>query len=247
MDGERGTAIREAELKVIEAATNHVCHVAPWFRLDRCAICRAVNALEKAKSGVADVESAAPDLKAENTKLQAELTVRRITCERLEAGMADANLQNRELQNAVDRANAAMLKHQKHNGALEIAIQEAHRDADALAAQVKTWQNRSNDAERLNGDYKTLLEKLLEFGENAGTWRGEKDWSSWDMTHAEDKKLDGLWDEVRAILSTPLKRKCPSTYTHTSLGKLECEKDEPHLHRVGDVEHRRGQTVWFSI
>jgi len=98
MDGERGTAIREAELKVVEAATNHVCHVAPWFRLDRCAICKAVNALEKAKSGVADVESAAPDLKAENAKLQAELTVRRITCERLDAGLASANLEIEDLK-----------------------------------------------------------------------------------------------------------------------------------------------------
>lgn len=40
---------------------------------------------------------------------------------------------------------------------------------------------------------------------------------------------------------------CPSTYTHSSLGKLACEKDEAHLHRIGDVEHRRGRTVWFSL
>lgn len=52
-----------------------------------------------------------------------------------------------------------------------------------------------------NGECRKLLEKLLEFGENAGTWRGEKDWSSWDMTPAEDAKLDKLWDEVRALLS----------------------------------------------
>jgi hypothetical protein len=52
MGGKRETAIREAELKVIEAASNHVCHVAPWFRLDRCAICKAVDALEKAKNQI---------------------------------------------------------------------------------------------------------------------------------------------------------------------------------------------------
>lgn len=47
------------------------------------------------------------------------------------ADLKVALLQNKDLQNALDRANAAMLKHQKHNGALEIAIQEAHRDTDA--------------------------------------------------------------------------------------------------------------------
>jgi hypothetical protein len=40
---------------------------------------------------------------------------------------------------------------------------------------------------------------------------------------------------------------CPSTYTHSSLGKLACEKDEGHLHRIADVEHRHGQTIWMSI
>lgn len=41
--------------------------------------------------------------------------------------------------------------------------------------------------------------------------------------------------------------KCPSTYTHSSLGKLECEKDEYHLQRVGDVEHTGGGQVWMSV
>lgn len=35
------------------------------------------------------------------------------------------------------RANKAMEKHQKHNGALEIAIQEAHRDTDAMKLQFE--------------------------------------------------------------------------------------------------------------
>ncbi len=43
------------------------------------------------------------------------------------------------------------------------------------------------------------------------------------------------------------KKPCPSTYTHSSLGKLECEKDEAHLHRIGDVQHKNGQQIWMSI
>jgi len=42
-------------------------------------------------------------------------------------------------------------------------------------------------------------------------------------------------------------RKCPSTYTHSRLGKLDCTKDEANLHRIGDVEHRNGNTVWMSL
>jgi hypothetical protein len=40
---------------------------------------------------------------------------------------------------------------------------------------------------------------------------------------------------------------CPSTYTHSTHGKLACEKDEGHLHREGEVEHQRGETKWMSI
>lgn len=41
--------IRAAEEAVIEAAIDHTCQVAPWFRLQRCKICMAVDALRKAK------------------------------------------------------------------------------------------------------------------------------------------------------------------------------------------------------
>ena len=41
--------------------------------------------------------------------------------------------------------------------------------------------------------------------------------------------------------------RCPSTYTHSNRGKLGCEKDKAHLHRIGDVEHKNGRTVWMSI
>jgi hypothetical protein len=51
MTDERQAKIREAEEKVIEAASNHACQVAPWFRLQRCGICKALDELEKAKSG----------------------------------------------------------------------------------------------------------------------------------------------------------------------------------------------------
>ncbi len=43
------------------------------------------------------------------------------------------------------------------------------------------------------------------------------------------------------------KRKCPSTYTHSNRGKLDCEKDEAHLRRIGDVEHKNGRTIWMSV
>jgi len=44
-----------------------------------------------------------------------------------------------------------------------------------------------------------------------------------------------------------IEKKCPSTYTHSSLGKLACEKDEAHLHRRGDVEHLGAGVKWMSL
>lgn len=38
---------RQAEAAIIEAARNHVCPVAPWFRLQRCKLCISVDALDK--------------------------------------------------------------------------------------------------------------------------------------------------------------------------------------------------------
>lgn len=37
----------EAMQSVLEAAQNHNCQVAPWFRLQRCKICIALNEYEK--------------------------------------------------------------------------------------------------------------------------------------------------------------------------------------------------------
>src|ERR1043166_286561 len=56
-------------------------------------------------------------------------------------------------------------------------------------------------------------------------------------------RLKRLVDDHRAKAE---KRKCPSTYTHTTYGKLLCEKDEGHLHRRGDVEHTRAGVKWMS-
>lgn len=55
-----------------------------------------------------------------------------------------------------------------------------------------------------------LLETLLEFGENAGNWTGDIGSSAWNMTPDEDKRLDKLWDEVRAILSKPVRPANPN-------------------------------------
>lgn len=43
------------------------------------------------------------------------------------------------------------------------------------------------------------------------------------------------------------KKKCSSTYSHSTHGKLTCEKDEGHLNRVGDVEHYSRNVKWMSI
>lgn len=54
-------------------------------------------------------------------------------------------------------------------------------------------------------------------------------------------------DEALNALSN--QEECPSTYTHSNLGKLACEKDKAHLNRRGDVEHLNlGAGVkWMSI
>lgn len=43
------------------------------------------------------------------------------------------------------------------------------------------------------------------------------------------------------------KRKCPSTYSHSTHGKLTCEKDAAHLSRAGDVEHYSRNVKWMSV
>lgn len=52
---------------------------------------------------------------------------------------------------------------------------------------------------------------------------------------------------ARSEGSTTALKKCPSTYTHTTYGKLLCEKEEAHLNRRGDVEHTRDGVKWMSV
>lgn len=53
--------------------------------------------------------------------------------------------------------------------------------------------------------------------------------------------------ELETVEKAIVDKKCPSTYTHSNRGKLECEKDEAHLHRIGDIEHTRNGVKWMSI
>lgn len=68
------------------------------------------------------------------------------------------------LTGVADRANKSMEKHMKRNGALEISLQDAHRDTDAahlqnseLKAQVETYRNAWNRAE----GFQTAAERLV--------------------------------------------------------------------------------------
>lgn len=54
----------------------------------------------------------------------------------LESAITPLKVEIKRLTGIADRANQAMEKHQKHAWALEIAIQEAHRDADAANLKV---------------------------------------------------------------------------------------------------------------
>lgn len=53
--------------------------------------------------------------------------------------------------------------------------------------------------------------------------------------------------ELETVEKALVEKKCPSTYTHSNRGKLKCEKDEGHLHRIGDVEHTRNGVKWMSV
>jgi hypothetical protein len=48
-------------------------------------------------------------------------------------------------------------------------------------------------------------------------------------------------------LNGKTEKKCPSTYSHSTHGKLICEKDADHLHRTGDVEHYSRNVKWMSV
>lgn len=149
-----------------------------------------------------------------------------------------------KLQGIADRANAAMLKHQKHNGALEIAVQEAHRDADAANRQIRAKDGYIADLEeqtrslrgvvteksRLNSEAKEAIEATLTF-----------------LTFEQPNGNGDIAGLINKLYRVANKRKCSSTYSHGTHGKLTCEKDADHLNRVGDVEHYSRNVKWMSI
>jgi hypothetical protein len=85
---------------------------------------------------------------------------------------------------------------------------------------------RERDAARLQLD--VLKKKLAEYGhhKNSCATRGQH--------HSRKMDCDCGFSE----------RMCPSTHQQ---GTFKCEKDEAHLHRIGDVEHKGGGKTWMSL
>lgn len=111
---------------------------------------------------------------------------------------------------------------------VEVCLRCARKESDNLREQLKEkeLQNKRlqgvvNAASELIGGNVTRPEVYLE----------------------GDKRKYKLAVALQALSG----KRCPSTYTHSSLGKLECEKDEAHLHRLGDVEHTRDGVKWMSV
>lgn len=111
----------------------------------------------------------------------------------LTAKVKALELQNRELQNAVDRANAAMLKHQKHNGALEMALQDAHRDTDEARAMAGRVEANLND--RLK-ELEQTHRLIHEIKATMDRWLNDK------MPTCCNELLSGLIDAVQDICKT---------------------------------------------
>lgn len=73
-----------------------------------------------------------------------------------------------------------------------------------------------------------------------------------DAMEYEWKHGDGIFRTTKAAMERAQKalgtwKPCPSTYTHSTHGKLACEKDEGHLNRRYDVEHTNGDQKWMSV
>jgi hypothetical protein len=73
-----------------------------------------------------------------------------------------------------------------------------------------------------NGEYRKMLERLEGFGLNSGNWTGDEGGSAWNMTPLEDRTLDKLWDEVRALLSKTEKRKDEGCCHHPGPDPVYC-------------------------
>jgi hypothetical protein len=126
-----------------------------------------------------------------------------------------------------------------------------------LEVQVEKTQAALLQVEELQ----KIIREALPFMNSRHAWKPTAPCQ--DMIDAMEKALpgkpvgDGIPDrfwtdgcQLHHAVDCPdcvLKPKCPSVYMHTSFGRLECEKDGGHLHRVGDVEHQCGKLIWMSV
>lgn len=118
--------------------------------------------------------------------------------------------------------------------AAELQSSELQKSWDLLHTAYELEKERKDSANRLVRDLKNVIDLAVS-----------------DLIVAQ-KLGDGsnrVASAVRMLKECQEmdKRKCPSTYTHTTYGKLLCEKDEAHLNRRGDVEHSRDGVKWMSV
>ncbi len=128
-------------------------------------------------------------------------------------------------------------------------------DAQALEHGMTQLEeeNRKLKAQYEELEFKTrvaLQQHPEECVASAARWRAQYQEIQHRLAEAREHASNGMISDTAKVLriqSALDERKCPSTYTHSSRGKLACEKGEGHLHRRGDVEHRNGTTIWFSL
>lgn len=106
----------------------------------------------------------------------------------------------------------------------------SERDKVFIGGMVRQRDEAVKEKNALLDEFKTLLAAM------------EYEW----------KHGDGIFRTTKAAMERAQKavgtwRPCPSTYTHSTHGKLACEKDEAHLHRRYDVEHENGDQKWMSV
>ncbi len=126
--------------------------------------------------------------------------------------------------------------------------QEADRLRAALQLLKAELKERGERILHLETQVETFS-KFYEWYSDAGSWShvslNPSEGSRWILKHEEMVQGGQLQLKVDAALAP--KKKCPSTYSHTTLGKLFCRKEETHLHRRGDVEHESRGIKWMSI
>lgn len=136
--------------------------------------------------------------------------------------------------------------------AAELQIDEERKRADGFLERLRVEGEIAAATEKeIKGLRLQLSEAQERYAKLAEEWRitdprntiGPLWVSGWnEACHKIAESVRGRDDRVQSE-----KRKCPSTYTHTTYGKLLCEKDEAHLHRQGDVEHTRDGVKWMSV